>query len=188
MALIRVPISYSKPSSKTAFRAWCGQRIEDWMDRGKFPGQGLKIHVSATGRTAQYIADAVLPVLRKRAAPHKIIKTTELLDVFNKDATQAGKFITVYPKSQNNWIVLIGAIERCLDNIGVDESWGPQVPSDQHITSVIYSRFAAYFGHNVKIMGRWVQDRRDTSDLPPGVFGGYGSLWHRHVKGHDRRG
>lgn len=74
------------------FRVWSGFR------HNEVPVQSYKLHVSATAESATDVAQIILPELRRLKIPHKIAAT--LGDYRSMNAgTQAGKFITVYPRS-----------------------------------------------------------------------------------------
>lgn len=153
-------------------------------------GQGLKIHVSSWSSWAQIIADTILPILRRRHIPHKIVPTMEELDSLNEDRTQAGKFITIYPRSPSEWIMLLRELEGALIDIGATKYCGPPVPTDQHITNVLYSRFGGFTGDWIKVGKDWLRDDRDTSNSSLGLFSSqrdavnFGSLWRRHQGEH----
>lgn len=80
--------------------------------------KGIKIHVSATQKTAQRIALAVLPLLIQSNVQHKFISNTDSIvsdDVSDKDRDpQSKKFITIYPQSAEQLDTLLEKIDSRL--------------------------------------------------------------------------
>ena len=70
------------------FRQWIPERP---------PSEGWKVHVSASPDSAPQIAGLVLPELRAMNVAHKVVGTPESLG--RMGGTQAGKFITIYPRN-----------------------------------------------------------------------------------------
>ena len=62
------------------------------------PRRGYKIHVTAQAGDAEIVARSVLPKLRQRRIPHKVVASLEEYERFNR-TKQAGKFITIYTRS-----------------------------------------------------------------------------------------
>jgi hypothetical protein len=76
------------------FHHWMpGAAAYDRM-RSLFPG-GYKLHVSADATEADWVAEAVLPVLRRSDCHHKIVSGPEQYHRMN-GGRQRGKFITIY--------------------------------------------------------------------------------------------
>jgi hypothetical protein len=63
--------------------------------------QGIKIHISAKPETAGFIASIILPYLIEKNIFHKVVPTNFLLDRLYEKPTQVGKFITIYPESDD---------------------------------------------------------------------------------------
>src|SRR5918996_5109467 len=65
--------------------------------------EGWKLHVSATPSTAHAVVSAVLSVLERRV-PFKVMRDSLRLGQLNEGSygiTQVGKFITIYPESDD---------------------------------------------------------------------------------------
>jgi hypothetical protein len=75
--------------------------------------EGWKLHVSAHPETATQVAQCVLPVLSRLKAWHKFARP-ETLKSMEADATQRGKFITVYPSSRAELFQVVSAVDRAL--------------------------------------------------------------------------
>jgi hypothetical protein len=67
------------------------------------PGQGWKLHLSATPHSAPEVLELVLPVLLEVGTLFKFIVSTDLLYVVNAPYWPrgiSGKFITIYPTEE----------------------------------------------------------------------------------------
>lgn len=94
-----------------------------------FPNQGWKIHVTASQIDAQYILYDVANFLIDKEVSFKYVTTPEQL--FEKNAKYAdrsasGKFITIYPTSEEEFIYLLDKLKSITDRY----SSGPYILND----------------------------------------------------------
>jgi hypothetical protein len=147
------------------------------------PDQGWKLHVSATVLSASDVFEAVSPLLRNRRAMFKA--PVSLYELFKLNSgtlygySQVGKFLTVYPRSSDEAILLarkLSALTRRLP--------APSIPFDQRYDSdgCVYYRYGAFKvlevedpsgGENVYALrdpnGILVPDKRQSASFPTWV-------------------
>ncbi|WP_417447823.1 class III lanthionine synthetase LanKC [Idiomarina abyssalis] len=145
------------------------------------PLQGWKIHVSATPAHSGAILDTVARILVKKKITFKFVADKLLLSIFNGksfDRGSAGKFITVYPKDDEQFKSLVEELHRA--TVGF---WGPYILSDKRYKSskVIYYRYGGMLSlirvidgelcHVIKNPdGKFVKDERTPFfQLPEGI-------------------
>ncbi len=108
------------------------------------PGQGWKLHLSATPHSAPEVLERVLPVLLEVRTLFKFIVSTDLLYVVNAPYWPrgiSGKFITIYPTGEPELRYLA---ERCYElTRGLD---GPRVLSDRPYKpdGIVFYRYGAF--------------------------------------------
>ncbi|WP_030662735.1 class III lanthionine synthetase LanKC [Streptomyces rimosus] len=114
------------------------------------PGQGWKIHVSATPDNAGNVLDAVQRYCTQRTIPYKFLRGLDVLRRRNGkygDRGSSGKFITIYPHNE-------GLLATVLHELGdvLDGEPGPYILSDlrwrQGPLYVRYGGFTARTGRN----------------------------------------
>ncbi|HEX2061517.1 MAG TPA: hypothetical protein VHK90_12320, partial [Thermoanaerobaculia bacterium] len=144
------------------------------------PPQGWKIHISATPANATPILATVARILIPRRVPFKFVGNTEMLIMQNGKRWSrggAGKFITVYPRDQEQCGELLETLYTAL--IGYR---GPYILSDRRYkdSGVVFYRYGGMLNyHRLDITGRrvpvinagdgnWVDDERSPYfRLPP---------------------
>ena len=114
------------------------------------PGQGWKLHVSATAASAYAVLDSVLPVLTGEAATFKVAASLIQLERLNQGhggAAQVGKFLTVYPVDDAHAVRLARALDHATNGLA-----GPRIPSDRQLRpgSLVHYRYGGF-------EGRWMQ-------------------------------
>lgn len=116
--------------------------------RGREPGdivQGWKLHVSATVLTASDTLRRVAPLLRARGARFKAPSSLRGLQQLNCGLvygyTQIGKFITVYPRSDEEAVSLALHLHRLTRGMAA-----PSVPFDLRFRpgSCVYYRYGSF--------------------------------------------
>lgn len=132
-----------------------------WIDADRqdapLQHQGWKIHVSASTRNAHDVLAAVVPVLLRHRCNFKAAADEDFLATLNSGgfgASQVGKFITVYPDSDDV------AVEVGADLVAVTRGVSaPAVPSDRRLSpnASVYYRYGAF-------TGTWQQDRLGQVD------------------------
>lgn len=111
-----------------------------------FRAQGWKIHVSSALPTAQELLDVVVTTLFEEAVAFKFAKSSNQLRALLShrfDRGGGGKFITVYPKSDEHFEAIIKKLHS-----RTVEYAGPAILSDRRIAndSVIHYRYGAISG------------------------------------------
>ncbi|SET47921.1 Lanthionine synthetase C-like protein [Oceanobacillus limi] len=110
----------------------------------KIKEQGWKIHISATMANAKDILEVVSGVLFEREIPFKHLldrKTLHSVNSKNGNRISSGKFITIYPATDNEFLELLDVLYEKLK----DYENGPYILSDKcWKNSNIYYRYGAF--------------------------------------------
>jgi hypothetical protein len=118
--------------------------------RGRAPGdieQGWKLHVSATVLSANDTLRRVAPLLRARGTRFKAPSSLRGLQQLNYGLihgySQIGKFITVYPRSDEEAVSLARQLHRLTRGMSA-----PPVPFDRRLApgSCVYYRYGSFTG------------------------------------------
>ncbi|MFD9718968.1 class III lanthionine synthetase LanKC [Streptomyces sp. NPDC059076] len=139
------------PAQEAAPEGWERSRRGDWLSyspRGlRLPQQGWKIHISATLDNAESVLQRVLDYCIPRRIPVKFIPSRPLLLLRNAkyaDRAGSGKFLTVYPHSEESFPEVCGDLMELLDG-----EPGPYILSDLRCgdgpVHVRYGAFAPRF-------------------------------------------
>lgn len=152
------------------------------FSRGLLPGepeQGWKLHVPATVLTAVEVLRAVAPLLQGRGVLYKAPATLAELDKLNSGIhygySQVGKFLTVYPRNDEEAVLLARGLHRLTRGMEA-----PAVPFDllYREGGCVYYRYGAFRLLEVEDLegerthairdpeGRLVPDRRDCATQP----------------------
>ncbi|MFD9905912.1 class IV lanthionine synthetase LanL [Streptomyces sp. NPDC059063] len=142
--------------------------------------QGWKIHLSATPRSAVDVLTAATRVLFQQAAAFKFAHGTRqlrsLLSI-RMDRGSGGKFITVYPDSDEQFVELLGLLDEATR--GLD---GPAILSDRRYRDggLVHYRYGGFSGSQqvldvdgsyvpmlVAPDGGWERDQRNGWFSPP---------------------
>lgn len=154
---------------------WCTVNPEEGMARA----QGWKLHLSATPGSAEKVLTRSLPVLLEGRSAFKFARSTAHLAQLNGRNTlrgHSGKFITVYPDSDDEAVRLAEALHQATAGLP-----GPRVLSDRPYApeSLVHYRYGAFVeerrlgndGLYAWVIfdpeGNPVEDRRVGSYLPP---------------------
>lgn len=109
------------------------------------PEQGWKLHISATVLTANDVLEKVAPFLRKRGILFKATASLYELHKLNSGLfygySQVGKFITVYPQTTEEAVLLARRLHHLTRRMTA-----PEVPFDLRFRpdSCIYYRYGAF--------------------------------------------
>src|SRR5581483_9096221 len=111
------------------------------MEAITLPQQGWKLHISANVLSAERVLMRVLPVLLEETAAFKVAASLKMLNLLNQGRggiSQIGKFITVYPRDDDEAVRLAMLLDDATR--GLD---GPAIPSDRplHVDSLIHYRY-----------------------------------------------
>jgi serine/threonine protein kinase len=160
-------------------------RQHDWVvarfdDAPALAVQGWKLHVSAHPASAADVLEAVLPILIAHRVRFKVAASHRALMILNAGAagpSQVGKFITVYPESDDQARVVAADLDRATRGMP-----GPRVPSDRALRpgSLVHYRYGSFTGATVMQLpdgavvsaltsptGEVVPDRRQGFYAPP---------------------
>ena len=144
--------------------------------------QGWKLHVSATAESAGDVLRRVLPVLVETRCAFKLAGSAfgvECLNEGEAGLSQIGKFVTVYPRGDEQAVRLAVALDAATRGLA-----GPRVPSDRPLRpgSLVHYRYGGFTerlaytssGDAVPTIrsddGSWVPDpREERYDKPAWV-------------------
>jgi class IV lanthipeptide synthase len=120
---------------------WRYSRSADAED----PAQGWKLHIPATVLTANEIMERVGAFLRREYALFKAPKSLDELSKLNSGLfygySQVGKFMTIYPKTNEQAVKFAKELPRLTRHLE-----GPEVPFDLRFrkTGCVYYRYGAF--------------------------------------------
>jgi hypothetical protein len=132
------------------------------------PGQGWKLHISATVLNATRVLKKVAPFLVERGVPFKapscLKEVIRLNSGSSEGYTQVGKIITVYPRTSPEAVHLAGHLHKLTFRMAA-----PTVPFDlrYRATSNVYYRFGAF---------QPLEIETDHGKRAPAVHGPHGKL------------
>ena len=112
--------------------------------------QGWKLHLTTVPSEAVKLMETVVPLLKKAGVAFKAIADIHLLELLNSGSmgfSQSGKFMTVYPDSDVQAVLLAKKLIR--QSAGFR---GPAIPSDLWLGSIVYTRFGAF--HPIVVRNR----------------------------------
>ena len=145
--------------------------------------QGWKLHLSATVLSAVEVLERSLPILLKANVPFKVAANLGCLNDLNEGhvgISQVGKFVTVYPDTDEQAVQLAIQLEYATTGLK-----GPQIPSDRSIRpgSIVHYRYGGFTNLEIRdslgqtfpairdLNGRLVVDERKTQfESPPWVL------------------
>lgn len=135
--------------------------------------QGFKLHVSATDQNAAEIAGIVLPVLREMRVNHKVVRSVEEYATL-VTGTQRGKFITIFPESDQQAAAIAKKIDSLLLEYcyGKNDFWAVQNEKPLGTTGAIstrYGQFTNEYPGLIKPDGSVVPDLRGVAWKPDWV-------------------
>lgn len=104
--------------------------------------QGWKLHLSSVQVQARDLLEAVVPILREERVGFKVAQHDHVLALLNEGEfgpTQIGKFVTIYPRSDEH-------ARRLADRLiaRTTEFTGPRIVTDHHLGSVVYARHGSF--------------------------------------------
>ena len=123
----------------------------------ELPAQGWKIHVSADHRTAHDVAAKVVGYLTGHDVDFKIALDMNILEMLNSKGMargSGGKFVTVYPRDEDEFRTCLADLAGLLDGIG-----GAYVLSDLRYrdSRALYFRYGQFLNtHTLDVMGRQI--------------------------------
>lgn len=147
----------------------------------ELPKQGWKIHISLTIDNALQVLEQVGTILNKKQISFKVMKSLEILQLSSQKyfpRGSSGKFITIYPKDEEQFIKLIEYLYQMIDG------YGPYILSDRRYkdSKCIFYRYGGIkpdyfldFEGNIQYFlvdkdgKKIVDERRPQFFLPKGV-------------------
>ncbi|MER7195573.1 lanthionine synthetase LanC family protein [Streptomyces flaveolus] len=143
------------------------------------PRQGWKLHVSSYVSTAAETLRRTLPALVTHKAAFKVLGSLRWLERLNLGAagiSQVGKFITVYPRSEDSALEVAAALSAATRGMR-----GPRIPSDRPYgdSRVVCYRYGGFDGTRMQTLlgdivlavqdphGRLVPDLRGATPSVP---------------------
>ncbi len=145
----------------------------------RLPMQGWKLHVSASMTGAQEVLRRAMPVLLAAGATFKLARSIRFLATLNQGQggfSQIGKFITVYPVSDDQAVALAKALHDATQGLH-----GPSIPSDRALIpgSLVHYRYGGFASRFMQTPlgeilpalvtpeGELIPDRRAARFTPP---------------------
>jgi class IV lanthipeptide synthase len=114
-----------------------------WAGVGKtVQVQGWKLHLSSIPTEAVGLLSRTVPFLQQRGVSFKIANDASALSHLNEGdlgATQVGKFMTIYPRSDDEAVELADCMTRLTQGFH-----GPVIVSDLRLGDVVYTRYGGY--------------------------------------------
>ncbi|MEU0275332.1 class IV lanthionine synthetase LanL [Streptomyces sp. NPDC006307] len=129
---------------------WTASTDETWCHVAPGSGtrreQGWKLHLSATAASAPMVLEKALDVLLREESAFKFARSRDQVGALNSRATprgSAGKFLTVYPRSDADAVRLAEELHRATAGLP-----GPRILSDRPYAphSLVHYRYGAFVG------------------------------------------
>ena len=174
-----LPPHPSKAFSATP-RGWISDRLGPWTRVyprniwGSYPQHGWKIHVSSVPVGAEETLADVADICERHTTPFKHLSDRpEFLRCLKKyaDRLSAGKFITIYPRNEQQFVTLLEELDQRLEG-----KVGPYVLTDaRYAESPVFFRYGAYFSKTlsngrtgiITPSGEVIEDPRDMKFSVP---------------------
>jgi len=135
------PAAPAEPTFGKSADGYSSDRIfRDWVP-APLPAEGWKLHVSPDGASAKGAADAVLPVLRSMGVGHKVVSSAARYGQMS--GTQAGKFITIYPRNPAQAQQIVNAVDAAVAGKGL-KSVGVAGEKRVGTSGLVYTRYGGF--------------------------------------------
>lgn len=139
---------------------WTINKTHDWeyciKTTTQLPKQGWKIHITTTLEQAQKCLNIIVPYLVDKSISFKFVPNIEELLMKNSkygDRASSGKFITIYPKKEEEFIKMLPELAKLLSNFET----GPYILNDkQWFDSNVFFRYGAFQKMTTVVDGREV--------------------------------
>ena len=133
------------------------------LGAGRALDQGWKLHVSATPWSAPEVLDRVLPIALEAGVSSKVVNTRVRLLMLNNGlfgATQAGKFVTLYPSSDEQAVDLAVRLHEATRGLH-----GPRIATDRPLVpgSLVHYRYGAF--RRIALTSEGDEDLPDARDM-----------------------
>lgn len=115
-----------------------------WEFIGETPSieYGWKLHVSSVQWEVFSLLKKILPTLLEFNVPFKIAHNSDVLAMLNEGSfgsTQIGKFMTIYPQSDEECVRIAKTLVRETKKFN-----GPKIITDLHLGGTVYTRFGTF--------------------------------------------
>ncbi|MYR96221.1 MULTISPECIES: class III lanthionine synthetase LanKC [unclassified Streptomyces] len=139
--------TFFAPVQGAAPQGWTRSRRGDWLsyspDGLRLPAQGWKLHISAAADNAASVLERVAGHCLAHRLPFKCVPSPGLLNLRNSkyaDRAGSGKFITVYPHSEDTFPEVCAALVKLLEG-----EHGPYILSDLRCgNGPVHTRYGAF--------------------------------------------
>ncbi|WP_222316329.1 class III lanthionine synthetase LanKC [Streptomyces cavourensis] len=139
--------AFYAPVRGGAPEGWTRSRRGDWLsfspDGVRLPAQGWKLHISAAADNAESVLERVAAHCLAHRLPFKCVPSPALLALRNSkyaDRAGSGKFITVYPHSEETFPEVCAALMELLEG-----EHGPYILSDLRCgNGPVHTRYGAF--------------------------------------------
>lgn len=120
---------------------WIGVSYESIQ----LPEQGWKLHLAASPATAEQLLHCVLPLLLSEGVSFKVLSSLQDLEQLNNGSaglSQIGKFLTIYPRHDEEAPRLASLLDAATEGIG----GAPAIPSDRPLRpgSLVHYRYGSF--------------------------------------------
>lgn len=123
-ALARREDADFEPARRPVPEGWRREVRNDWLVYepvgARVPSQGWKIHASATLKSAERILEAVWDYCVPRRIPFKFVAGPGLVYLRNMkyaDRASSGKFVTIYPRDEAQFEVVLNELGAIVDGL-----------------------------------------------------------------------
>ncbi|HVB71923.1 MAG TPA: class IV lanthionine synthetase LanL [Ktedonobacteraceae bacterium] len=146
--IVREVYSNASPQNRHWRIEQSSDPLKQWLqfhtDPASLPQQGWKLHVSASASSARAVLRGVLPILFARSVAFKMAVSLKRLKFLNQGGagrSQIGKFITVYPRNDEEALDLAALLDEATNGLS-----GPCIPSDHALRSgsLVYYRYGGF--------------------------------------------
>ena len=122
-------------------------------DSMPYPQQGWKFHISAKPENMGEIADKLLPLLQREEIAHKVIHPeffNKYVDrIGNSQDTQQGKFITIYPKNEQQASRYAQILKRVMTQNNFNKDDFINIPNEHEIAPGVFVRYGRLSGEDL---------------------------------------
>lgn len=129
------------------WREWSGN-----MERtSEIPVQGWKVHISARVENAGNVAETVLPILQERGIVHKVVSDVDAYRnlLARPNNTQVGKFITFYPRNEEEAREISRILSAALERRGFSSNDFIPVAGESPSGLGLYARYGKIVDQNL---------------------------------------
>ena len=130
-------------------------RVFCHLENNDMSESGWKLHVTPDLFHCAEVFDIVFELYKEKKINFKFVRG---LDMYRKklakSKTQAGKFITIYPRSDNEARWIADELSRRFSECGLDESCFLKVRNDFKVSTGIYTRISKYAGEDKDYLAR----------------------------------